>query len=62
MIKLKFGVVIMKPKPKKTSKVAARQSAEPQKKAAPKKKPSSFKKILTAEGWKRLMMGRTGKK
>lgn len=59
MIKLKFGVEMNAKPSKKVSKVAARQPAE--KKMAPKKKLGSFQKILTAEGWKRLMMGRSGK-
>jgi len=35
--------------------------AEPKKKATPSERSSSSPKLLTAEGWKRLMMRKSGK-
>jgi hypothetical protein len=45
------------PEPKKTTPPKAKE--EPKMESS--EKPSKFKKLLTAEGWKRMMMRRTKK-
>jgi hypothetical protein len=44
-----------KPAPKKSASKKSKRSA------AKREEPSPYKKLLTAEGWKRLMMRRTSK-
>ena len=53
---------------KKKPKTPEPKAPEPKKKTpeapkalSPKAKPSPYKKLLTAEGWKRMMMRKTGK-
>ncbi|MGC1879045.1 MAG: hypothetical protein WA347_03330 [Rhabdochlamydiaceae bacterium] len=46
-----------KPKPPEPKKSTSDKSSP----ESPQKSPSPSKKLLTAEGWKRMMMGKTGK-
>jgi len=51
-----------KPKAAAEPKKAAKTASDKPRPESPKEIPSKPKKLLTAEGWKRIMMRKTGKK